>query len=187
MKKSTLTKELLEQLHLSDYIFEEETSFRFAEYVGNIENHSMTSKISEFLKLNSKENEVLELKSLHRKKEVEITFDDEYVHVTIDKIYFNDVNIKDFKRHLDYKDLTVKKVNHKKKVFDCLYTADGHEIFWLHDYTQKTIEYPDSELYLDRYTFYEVCEKLIKEGAEFDNYVFEEEEIEEMKPYLESI
>ena len=34
---------------------------------------------------------------------------------------------------------------------------------------------------------YGICQQLIKEGAEFDNYVFEEEEIEEMKPYLESI
>lgn len=187
MKKTKLTEALLEGLYFSEMIFKEESGYRFVEYVGEVERLSTVKQLALFFNADTTTDTVLEVKKLLKNKEVEICFDDEHLHLTFNNFLFTERDTEWFEGHHDLVDLTIKKVNHKKQVFDCLYTADGHEIFWLHDYTQKSIEYPDSELYLDRYTFYEVCEKLIKEGAEFDNYVFEEEEIKEMQSYLESI
>lgn len=67
------------------------------------------------------------------------------------------------------------------KVFDSLYTADGFEIYWLHDHTDTTLQDPENDLYYDYHSFYESCEEIVQNGDEFKNYVFEDEELEDMR------
>jgi len=187
MNQSKLSAPLLEGLEFSEMIFKEKENYRFVEYVGEVEKLSKVKQLALFFNADTKTDTVLEVKKLLRNKEVEVYFDDEHLHLTFHKSYFRYEDEELFETHHGYEDLTPKKVNHKKKVFDCFYTADGHEIFWLHNYTQNKMEFPEDEIYMDRDNFYEVCEQLIKEGAEYNNYVFEEEEIDEMESNLKLI
>jgi hypothetical protein len=67
------------------------------------------------------------------------------------------------------------------KVFDSIYTADGFEIYWLHDHTDTTLQDPENDLYYDYHSFYEACEEIVQSGADFENYVFEDEQLKDMK------
>lgn len=74
------------------------------------------------------------------------------------------------------------------KVFDSIYTSDGHEIFWLHAYditSLKTDIDPD-DLTLDKYEFLDKCEEIVKESLKnpnikFKNYSVDDEWIEQWK------
>jgi hypothetical protein len=70
------------------------------------------------------------------------------------------------------------------KVFDSLYTADGFEIYWLHDNTDTTLQDPENDLYYDYHSFYEACEEIVQSGAEdidWKNEVFEDNELKDMQ------
>ena len=67
------------------------------------------------------------------------------------------------------------------KVFDSIYTADGFEIYWLHDHTDTTLQDPENDLYQLDHEFYEVCQEIVQSGADFENYVFSDEELEDMR------
>jgi len=70
------------------------------------------------------------------------------------------------------------------KVFDSIYTADGFEIYWIHEHTDTTLQDPENDLYQLDHEFYEVCQKIVQSGVEdvdWKNEVFEDNEIEDMK------
>jgi hypothetical protein len=71
------------------------------------------------------------------------------------------------------------------KVFDSLYTADGFEIYWLHDHTDTTLQDPENDLYYDYHSFYEACEEIVQSGAEDIDWknedIFSNKELEDMK------
>ena len=67
----------------------------------------------------------------------------------------------------------------KHYIFDCLGTADGYEIGWLHEKDDDNISDPDSELFYDKYGMMDVARELILEGHGFTNYWLDEEDIEE--------
>ena len=110
MKKTTLSNELLEGLQFSEYIYKEETGFRFVEYVG-AEPLSTVKQLALFFNADTKTDIVLEVKKLFRNKEVEICFDDEHLHLTFDNSYFREDDMELFETNPDFKDLTKNKVH----------------------------------------------------------------------------
>ena len=71
------------------------------------------------------------------------------------------------------------------KVFDSIYTADGFEIYWLHDHTDTTLQDPENDLYYDYHSFYEACEEIVQNGDEDIDWknddVFSDKELEDMR------
>jgi hypothetical protein len=68
----------------------------------------------------------------------------------------------------------------KTWIFDKLDTADGHDIYWLHEENNNIID-PD-DLYYDKYIFYEQCRDIVLDKYEdYINYVIEESQIVEWK------
>jgi hypothetical protein len=67
------------------------------------------------------------------------------------------------------------------KVFDSIYTADGFEIYWLHEHTDTTLQNPENDLYQLDYEFYEVCQEIVQSGADFENYVFSDKQLKDMR------
>lgn len=62
----------------------------------------------------------------------------------------------------------------KTYIFDQLNTADGYEIYWLHDERHDAID-PD-ELYYYKDEFEEKCKEIVfDEDVDYIDYVFEEE------------
>jgi len=73
----------------------------------------------------------------------------------------------------------------KTYVFDKLDTADGYEIYWLHDELDETIN-PD-DLYSYKDEFEEKCREIVfDEYSDYIDYVFEEE-IDEWRQEAEAI
>ncbi len=62
-------------------------------------------------------------------------------------------------------------------IFDKLDTADGFEIFWLHEDGDYTVN-PD-DLYYDEYQFIDTCEHIVIEGRPYVNFAIEENIISE--------
>lgn len=75
----------------------------------------------------------------------------------------------------------------KTYVFDILYTADGYEIYWLHDDdTHSAVQIDPEELYMYKDEFEESCKEIVQdENSDYINYVFDEDEIEEWKKEAE--
>lgn len=76
----------------------------------------------------------------------------------------------------------------KTKVFDMIYTSDGHEIFWLHEYDLATIktEIDPDDLTLDKYDFMDKCEEIVKDSLDnpnikFKNYSIDDDYIDQWK------
>ena len=67
----------------------------------------------------------------------------------------------------------------KHYVFDYLGTADGYEVGWIHEDTQKEIGDPDSELFYDKHYMMDTARNLILEGHEYTNYYLDDDDIEE--------
>ena len=70
------------------------------------------------------------------------------------------------------------------KVFDSIYTADGFDIYWLHDHTDTTLQDPENDLYYDEYEFKDACRDIMHSGVEdvdWKNEVFDDEELEDMQ------
>ena len=65
----------------------------------------------------------------------------------------------------------------KTMIFDRLHTADGHEVYWLHQDGDNKID-PD-DLYCDKYNFMDACEHIVTDGRPFLNYAIEEDVIAE--------
>lgn len=108
MKKTTLSNALLEGLQFSEYIYKEEESYRFVEYVGEVEKLSTVKQLALFFNADTKTDTVLEVKKLLRNKEVEVCFDDEHLHLTFDNSYFREDDIELFETNPDFKDLSKK-------------------------------------------------------------------------------
>ena len=116
MKKTTLSKVLLEGLLFSEMIFKEETGFRFVEYVGEVEKSSTVKQLALFFNADTKTDTVLEVKKLLRNKEVEVCFDDEHLHLTFDNFLFSSSEIEEFETHHGFEDLTKKSTYYLKKL-----------------------------------------------------------------------
>ena len=62
----------------------------------------------------------------------------------------------------------------KTYIFDKLHTADGYDIYWLHDERHDAID-PD-DLYYDKDDFEEKCIEIVfDENLDYIDYVFGEE------------
>ena len=67
------------------------------------------------------------------------------------------------------------------KVFDSISTADGFEIYWLREDTDTTIKDPENDLYSDWNEFIDACREIVQNGDDFENYVFEDNELKDMR------
>jgi hypothetical protein len=108
MKKSTLSEALLEGLQFSNYIYKEKETYRFVEYVGEVEKLSTVKQLALFFNADTTTDTVLEVKKLLRNKEVEVCFDDEHLHLTFSNSYFRYEDEELFTTNHDFKDLTIK-------------------------------------------------------------------------------
>ena len=76
----------------------------------------------------------------------------------------------------------------KTYIFDKLDTADGYEIYWLHEQGRITDKYANDQidpddLYYCEYAFEERCRDIVLEceadgNVDYINYAFDEDEIE---------
>lgn len=73
----------------------------------------------------------------------------------------------------------------KPVVFDYLNTADGYEIYWLHDLNDNTVD-PDC-LYYDKYQFMDACQHIVTDGRPYKNYAIDKSDIARWEDIREEI
>ena len=52
--------------------------------------------------------------------------------------------------------------NNNTIIFDKIHSRDGHDIYWIHRGSEKTIA-PDN-LYIDEYSYMDSCEEILRDG-----------------------
>jgi len=64
------------------------------------------------------------------------------------------------------------------KIFDTFTSADGYEIYWLHEQNETALLPED--LYYDKDYFMEECESIVKSGQCYLNYIPDDEDFDAM-------